>query len=102
MGVVRALLVDCVPLSDAAATHEMSAQQANVVRKRFLGKAEKLRIDEFMAREKPKLSTTLLEPFAQDMRTLRDKGYTMQQIVTFLRENDIETTTTTVRKFLKE
>jgi len=101
LGVVRALLVDCVPLSDAAATHEMSPQQANVVRKRFLGKAEKLRIDEFMAREKPK-SATLLEPFAQDMRTLRDKGYTMQQIVAYLSENDIETTTTIVRKFLKE
>ncbi|HCP6903051.1 hypothetical protein [Shigella flexneri] len=102
MGVARALLVDGVPLSDAAAAHEMSRQQANVVRNRFLAKAEKQRVDAFMAREKPKLAATVLEPFAQDMRTLRDKGYTIRQIVAFLREQGIETSVTTVRNFLKE
>lgn len=102
LGVARALLVEGVPLSDAAATHEMSSQQANVVRNRFIAKAEKRRIDEFMAREKPKLTATILEPFSQDIRTLRDKGYTIRQIVAFLREQDIETSVTTVRNFLNE
>ena len=102
LGVVRALLVEGVPLSDAAAAHAMSRQQANIVRNRFMAKAEKQRIDAFMAREKPKLATTVLEPFGQDMRTLRDKGYTIRQIVAFLREQGIETSVSTVRNFLKE
>lgn len=102
LSVARALLVDGLSLSEAAANHEMSSQQANVTRTRFLAKAEKQRVESFMAREKPKLSTALLEPFAEDMRTLRDKGYTMRQIVLFLREQGIETSVTTVRNFLKE
>ena len=71
-------------------------------RNRFMAKAEKQRVDAFMAREKPKLAATVLEPFDQDMRTLRDKGYTIRQIVAFLREQGIETSVTTVRNFLKE
>lgn len=102
IGVARALLVDGVPLSDAATTHDMSKQQANVVRARFVDKAEKKRISEFMAREKPKMTLALLEPYSQHMKTLRDKGYTFQQIVSFLAENGIETSVTTVRNFLKE
>lgn len=102
LAVARLLLVDGLPLSEVAAQHEMSSQQANVTRSRFLAKAEKQRIESFMAREKPKLSATLFEPFDQDMRTLRDKGYTLKQIVAFLREQGIETSVTTVRNFLKE
>lgn len=102
MGVVRALLVDGVPLSDAASACDMSKQQANMVRTRFLEKAEKQRTSEFMAREKPKLSPAVLEPFGQDMRILQSKGYTFQQIVAFLAEQGIETSVTTVRNFLKE
>lgn len=101
LGVVRAILVDGISLNVAAATYEMSKQQANVVRSRFLAKAEKLRVDSFMAREKPKLATTALESFSADMRLLRDKGYTIKQIVTFLRENGVETSVTTVRTFLR-
>ena len=89
-------------MTDAAAKHEMSKQQANVLRTRFLAKAGQERIEAFMAREKPKLSTTVLEPFKQDMQTLRDRGYTLAQIVAFLRESDVQTSVTTVRNFLKE
>lgn len=102
MGVVRSVLVDGEPLTQAAAKHEMSKQQANVLRTRFIAKAGQERVEAFMAREKPKLATTVLEPFRQDMQTLRDKGYTLAQIVAFLQESDVQTSVTTVRKFLKE
>lgn len=102
LGVVRALLVEGDSMTDAAAKHEMSKQQANVLRTRFLAKAGQERIEAFMAREKPKLSTTVLEPFKQDMQTLRDRGYTLAQIVAFLRESDVQTSVTTVRNFLKD
>lgn len=102
LGVVRSILVDGEPLTQAAAKHEMSKQQANVLRARFIAKAGQERVEAFMAREKPKLATTVLEPFRQDMQTLRDKGYTLAQIVAFLQESDVQTSVTTVRKFLKE
>ena len=45
LGVVRALLVEGDSMTDAAAKHEMSKQQANVLRTRFLAKAGQERIE---------------------------------------------------------
>jgi len=101
LGVAKALIVDDVSLSEAAAAHTMSPQQANVIRARFLAKAEKLRVEEFMQREKPKLSSSALEPFSTEMQTLRDKGYTIEQIVAFLKENGVSTSPTTVRTYFR-
>ena len=101
MGVAKALIVGDVSLSEAAAAHSMSPQQANVIRARFLAKAEKLRMEEFMRREKPKLSSSALEPYSSQMQTLRDKGYTIEQIVAFLKEDGVSTSPTTVRTFLR-
>ncbi len=101
LGVAKALIVGDVSLSEAAAAHSMSPQQANVIRARFLAKAEKLRMEEFMRREKPKLSSSALEPYSSQMQTLRDKGYTIEQIVAFLRESGVSTSPTTVRTFLR-
>lgn len=101
LGVAKALIVGDVSLSEAAAAHAMSPQQANVIRARFLAKAEKLRMEEFMRREKPKLSSSALEPYSSQMQTLRDKGYTIEQIVAFLKESGVSTSPTTVRTFLR-
>lgn len=101
LGVAKALIVGDVSLSEAAAAHTMSPQQANVIRARFLAKAEKLRMEEFMRREKPKLSSSALEPYSAQMQTLRDKGYTIEQIVAFLKESGVSTSPTTVRTFLR-
>lgn len=101
LGVAKALIVEGVSLSEAAATHTMSPQQASVIRARFLARAEKIRVEEFMSREKPRLSTSILEPFSTQMQTLRDKGYTIDQIVAFLKENGVSTSPTTVQTFLR-
>lgn len=101
LDVARALIVEGVSLSVAATTHAMSAQQANVIRTRFLAKAENLRIEEFMRRENPKLASTALEPYSAQIRVLRDKGYTIEQIVSFLKECGVSTSQTTVRNFLR-
>ena len=107
LGVVRAILVDGVPLADAAAAHDMSTKQARVLVSRFNAKAEGLRteaIQAFMRRETPKHANTALEahePFSNEVRTLRDKGYTIEQIVAFFKENAISTSPTTVRRFLR-
>ncbi|WP_272688284.1 hypothetical protein [Providencia sp. PROV041] len=101
LGVARALLVDGVPLPDAAAAHDMSVKQARVLLVRFAAKAESERLEAFMQREKPKLATTALEPYSSEVRTLRDKGYTIEQIVAFFKENGVKTSPTTVRNFLR-
>ena len=100
LGVARALIVDSVSLSEAAAAHSMSVQQANVIRTRFLAKAEKQRMEDFMRREKPKLSSAL-EPYLAQMQTLQANGYTTDQIVVYLEESGISTSQAIVRRFLK-
>jgi hypothetical protein len=101
LNVAKALIVDELSLSEAAAANTMSPQQANVIRARFLAKAEKLRVEEFMKREKPKSSNSALAPFAVEIKTLRENDYTIPQIVTFLKENGVSTSPTSVRAFLR-
>jgi len=101
LAVVRDVLVDGVALSIAAQVRDMSTNQARVLLTRFTAKATNLRLETFMRREKPKLAVTTLEPYSNEVRTLRDKGYTVEQIVTFFKENGISTSLGVVRKFLR-
>lgn len=102
LSVAKALILENASLSEVAAAHSMSPQQANVIRSRFFDKAENLRVQEFMRKEKPRLASATLEPFSTQMQTLRDKGYTIEQIVAFLKENGVKTSQTTVRTFLRD
>jgi hypothetical protein len=54
-----------------------------------------------MDREKPKLPKIELELFKPEIQTLHEKGYTVEQIITFLAENNVTASTTTIRNFLK-
>ncbi|QGG78941.1 hypothetical protein [Pseudomonas syringae] len=106
LNVVRAILVDGVPLADAAAVHEMSTKQARVLLGRFNEKAERVRIAElesFMRQEAPRHAATFeaLEPFTDEVRTLHSNGYTVNQIVSFFEQKNINTSVTTVRRFLR-
>lgn len=102
LGVARALLVDGKPLSDVAAAYEMKPQQANVIRARFVEKAKEARLKQFMKQETPKQLSAALEPFAADMATLRDKGYSVDQIVAYLADNGVQASVTTVRTFMRK
>jgi predicted component of type VI protein secretion system len=113
LGVAKALIVEGKSPSAVAAAMDppMTPQQANVLRTRFLAKAEELRqedekarVERFMQREKPKspvAALVALEDFAAEMQVLRDKGYTDEQIVSFLQENGVLTSPATVRKFFR-
>jgi len=101
LGVAKALIIDGVPLSEAASMHDMSPQQANVIRTRFVEKADKVRLQLFMEREKPKLPKMELEMFKPEIQTLHEKGYTVEQIISFLAENNVTASITTIRNFLK-
>ncbi|MDP4573461.1 hypothetical protein Q8O96_30795 [Pseudomonas sp. LPH60] len=107
LNVVRAILVDGVPLADAAAAHEMSPKQARVLLGRFNDKAEQVRVvelEEFMRQEAPRHGNATfeaLEPFSKEVRTLRDNGYTVEQVVSFFKLKNITTSATTIRRFLR-
>ncbi len=101
LNVAKALIIDGIPLSEAASIHKMSPQQANVIRSRFIEKADKVRLESFMEREKPKLPKMELDSFKLEIQTLHDKGYTVEQIITFLAENNVTVSTATIRNFLK-
>lgn len=113
MGVAKALIVggQSPTAAGAAADPPISAQHANVLRTRFLAKVEKFRQDEekarverFMQRETPKApgaALAALEQFSTELKTLHGKGYTAEQLVSFLKENGVSTSPTTVRKFLR-
>jgi len=103
LAVVRALLVDGVPISKAAASQNMTMQQANLHRKRFLDKTEQLRVRDFMDRVQPDSPTvTALKPHAQALIKLSKQGYTTAQLIDYLREHGVKSNTATVRQLLKE
>jgi len=101
LAVVRLILVDGVSLSDSAAKHQITVKHARVLVGRFQDKAEKMRLEAFMQKEPPRLTVSGLTPYSSDLQTLRDKGYTINQLVTYLRENGVSTSATTVRNFLR-
>lgn len=98
LAVARDILVDGASLPETAAKHEMTAKHARVLQTRFQGMAEKRRLLAFMQKEPPK---TDLTPFSNDLQTLRDKGYKIEQIVAYLRENGVTSSATSVRKFIR-
>lgn len=104
LSVARALLVDGDPLSRVAEAHDMKPQQASVIRARFVKKDTPTvtsRVKAFMQREEPKGPISRLEAFSTDIKTLRDKGYTVEQIVAFLAENGVEVRPDVVQTFLE-
>jgi len=101
LALVRDVLVDGMALSAAAQTREMSINHARVLLGRFMTKATNLRLEAFMQREKPKLAVAALEPYSNEIRTLQGNGYTVEQIVTFFKENGVNTLPSDVRNFLR-
>lgn len=102
LGVARALLVEGKSLPEAAAAFGIKTKQASVYRARFIEKANAYSLQEFMQRETPKLASSALEPFSSELLTLRDGGYTIEQIVGYLKEKGVNTSATTVRNYLKD
>lgn len=101
IAVTREILVEGASLSETAAKHEMTKKHARVLLGRFQALAEKQRLLGFMQKEPPKLAPTDLTPFSNDLRTLRDKGYKIEQIVAYLKENGVNSSATSVRKFIR-
>ncbi|MFX1767961.1 hypothetical protein PWP93_36440 [Paraburkholderia sp. A1RI-2L] len=60
-------------------------------------------VDEFMKQTpaKSRGKPSPLRPFEDQIKTLRGRGYSLQQIVTFLQSNGIHSTVPTVSSFIR-
>lgn len=102
LSVVRMLLIDEKSPSEVAAAFNMKPEQARVLRVRFLDKAEKVRVAQFMENEEPKKSIDeVLERFSSQILELHDSGYTPDQIKRYLVGVGVTTTLPRIRDFLK-
>jgi hypothetical protein len=62
-----------------------------------------MHIDEFIQNHKPKKRnhTSMLDPFAEDIKRLREDGYTLLQIAQYLELNDVKATPSDISWFMK-
>ncbi len=104
LAVAKAIHVHGRKPVEAAKLHEMTADQARVIGRRFLAKAEalgkkKLTAEDFMQAVKPE-GFAALEPFRKELQQLRRNRYTDDQLILFLSENGVQTTLATLDQFL--
>jgi hypothetical protein len=59
-------------------------------------------INDFVKQNAPGMKKSRLAPFANEMRRLKDLGYTDLQVRDWLAENGVEVSREAVRKFLKK
>jgi len=58
-------------------------------------------IEEFEKRVPPKAKKSRLEPFHEQIFRLREKGYALWQIREFLKENSLDISAESIRKYIK-
>ncbi len=101
IGLVRALLVDGRPLSESAAAFGFTPQNANTLRTRFLAKAKKRLLADFITTQPPSSTVALRERDAE-IRTLQTKGYSIEQIVSYLAEAGVSISVPTLRNYFED
>ena len=105
LAAVRALLVEQARLSEVGEQFGMKPQQVTVLRSRFLERvrreaAVKLPAEQFMQRVQPE-RVSVLEPFRNDLRQLKKRGYSIAQIGAFLQANSVKVPMKELRRFLE-
>lgn len=62
---------------------------------------KKITVDEFMAQKKAAAKSSRLDPWTDDILTLKDNGYTQKQILEFLEANGIKVSQMTLSVFIR-
>lgn len=102
LGVVHALLVEGRQLAEVAAAFDMRPQNANTLRSRFIKKAEKGRLADFIRKELPSSILAVLRERDAEIRTLQAKGYSVEQILSYLTEGGAAVSESTLRNYLED
>lgn len=95
----RALLVDGKPIRDVADAHEVSTQQVRVLQTRFMARVRALRAtkvspDDYLA------SLATLDVFKPALAKLRRSGLSDEQLIDYLKKNDVTATTEQLTELL--
>jgi hypothetical protein len=61
-----------------------------------------LELEEFLSRVKPATRRSKLEPYLNDLRRLRELGYTLSQMQSYLAAKEIHATIQTISAYLKK
>lgn len=99
--VVRALLVDGRQLAEVAAAFQIKPQSAHTLRSRFLKRVEKDRLADFISGQPPS-SVLPLRERDSEIRTLEAKGYSIEQILSYLASSGTSVSETTLRTYLED
>lgn len=105
LGVVHALLVEGRQLAEVAAAFDIKPQSAHTLRSRFIKKAEKQadkdRLAAFIDSQQPS-SVVALRDREDEIRTLQAKGYSIEQILSYLTESGAAVSESTLRIYLED
>lgn len=103
LAIARAILVEHEPVSIVARRYEVSPQHANVVKTRFLRRADDMRLRGYMNRVTPAGATVEIDliAHASQIEQLNEKGYSAGQIADFLDSLGITATVQEIKNFLK-
>lgn len=101
IGLVRALLVDGRPLSESAAAFGFTPQNANTLRTRFIAKAKKRLLADFITTQLPS-SILALRERDDEIRTLQAKGYSIEQILSYLAAAGVVVSERTLRNYFED
>lgn len=68
---------------------------------KYLGVSMKISVEEFMRQEAGAGKKSRLDPYEHEILTLKSNGYSYEQIIKFLSQNDIEISKTALHHFVK-
>lgn len=97
--IVKALVVDSLPLNEVATKYKVTTNYANMLRWRFLDRLEDVELAAFTAKEAPERID--LSKYARAIRKLHDRGYKSKQIVDYLNTQGLDTTEAQVEELLQ-
>lgn len=99
LDIARILIVEGKPLADVANQHNCSTAYANIIRARFYNKAQQVRLETFKHQVKSD-ELAALKPYGDDIEKLSAEGFNDEQLVEYLKQNNVSVSPDTVNKFL--
>lgn len=99
--IVKALVVDSLPLNEVAKKHQVTTNYANALRWRFLDRLEDAELAAFTSKEAPNRKEVVLTKYARAIKKLHEQGYTAKQIIEYLSTQGLSVTEADVEQLLQ-
>lgn len=99
--IVKALVVDSLPLNEVAKKHSVTTNYANALRWRFLDRLEDVELAAFTSKEAPNRAEFALSKYARAIKKLDSQGYETKQIIDYLKTQGLEPSEEEVKQLLQ-